>query len=307
MRISVIIPTIRADTLAAAITSVRQQSFESWELVVVGQGDEQSLRDVVVRAAEGDRRVRYIHLERRGGSIARNAGIAATTGEIIAFTDDDCEADPEWLAVLDEVFDDSDVGLVGGSLIAPPADRRLGVCPEHVAWDVVHRPDADSVAPDGWGLAGANMAVRRSAQQQVGEFDEYLGAGARFAGSEETDYALRLESLGVTMVSTPRSIVRHTHGHRYGIRAIYRLKRNYARGYGALAAKMTLLADPRGSEWMHTMSEAVMRRPTLRGVASLPSSLLRLWHFRRAYRTCRREYTVDPTDDPVTAVLRPRR
>lgn len=287
---------------------MRSQTYQDWELIVVGQGDESVLRTTVESAAAGDGRVSYLHLERRGLSIARNAGFRAGTGEIVALIDDDCEAAPEWLGVLDEYFADETVGFVGGSLVAPPSTRRLASCPETIVGEVVldpAHPGPTSLA--GWTMAaGGNIAIRRSTFDQVGMFDEYLGAGTDFGSSEDSDYGLRLESAGQKLVTTPKSVVHHTHGHRYGLRAVYRHKRNYARGYGALAAKRALLGDTRSVEWRRALVDEMRTRCRPRRLATLPNAVLRYLHFRRAYDQCVRGYVVEPANDPIRAVLRPR-
>src|SRR5262245_20164529 len=114
MRWSVCVPTIRPDTLEASVRSIRDQTISDWELVVVGQGSQEvALRAATERAADGDARVRYVHLDRMGASAARNGGIVESTGQFIAFMDDDCEAEPSWLAELDSRFSDG-VGFVCG-------------------------------------------------------------------------------------------------------------------------------------------------------------------------------------------------
>ena len=160
--------------------------------------------------------------------------------------DDDCEAEESWLATLDKAFGD-DVGLVAGSVIAPPdAARRLAVCPTIEPADVVYDPLRMQQPPEGFGVLGANIAVRRTDAVNVGPFDECMGPGSFFQGGEEHDYVKRLAQLGVRMRSTPSSIVHHTYGVRYGWRAVYSHKRERIRGDGAVAAKGTLLEDPGG-------------------------------------------------------------
>ena len=179
--ISVCIPTIRPTTIEHAVRSIRQQTYCDWELVVVGQGDEVVLRAAVESASASDQRLRYIHSERRGLSIARNLGIRATTGEIVAFMDDDCEAAPDWLAQI--LFHSGpDIGLVGGSLVAPAKRKRaIGHCPHLASANATYDPMSTSTGElPGFGALGANIAVRRVAAEQVGGFDELLGAGAHF-------------------------------------------------------------------------------------------------------------------------------
>ena len=121
MRFSVCITTVRAGVLGHAIRSIAGQTLTDWELIVVGQGpDEAALRAATEEAAPGDPRVRYLHLEAKGRSRALNAGMRASGGEIIANTDDDCEADPHWLEELDaRLRAEPGTGAVGGALVAP--------------------------------------------------------------------------------------------------------------------------------------------------------------------------------------------
>jgi GT2 family glycosyltransferase len=310
MRFSVCIPTVRSTTLEAAVRAVRGQTVDDWELIVIGQGDESVLRSAVDRAANGDARVRYVHLDVRGAARARNAGLGAARGELIAFTDDDCEVQAGWLAALDHYFaSDPDVGMVVGPLVRPPRARRTvpAVCPEFVVpAEVTYRPGRDTEAPPGFGFMSANFAIARDVAARVGRFDEALGAGTEFAAAEDTDFMLRLERMGVTMIVTPKAVVHHTSGFRYGWRAFYRHKRNYARGNGALAAKLSLLGDPRGREWLSgTRSEVGVERLRSRQLDRIPAGLFRYYHYRRAYDQCLRRYagTLGPGDDPTTAVL----
>src|SRR5438105_15951698 len=124
MKFSVCIGSVRATTVGPAIESIRRQTWTDWELIVVGQGPDPALRHVGEEAARADTRVRYVHLERRGVSLARNVAVRQATGDIIAITDDDCEARPDWLATLADCFAaEPDVDVVGGALVAPATHR----------------------------------------------------------------------------------------------------------------------------------------------------------------------------------------
>ncbi len=249
MTISVCIPTVRPTTLGAAIASIRRQTFTDWELIVVGQGADETLESVTRVAAENDSRVRYIHIAQSGLSLARNAGLRAARGEIIAMTDDDCEAHINWLEVIAASFTaQSSVGVVGGALLAPPPTRPgVSMCPSLVPGEVLCDPvRTGRSAPPGFDWWGANFAVRRTVADRVGPFDECLGVGGNFMSGEDVDYKLRLEAAGVQMYSTPRSAVSHTYGRRYGLRDVMRYWHRNEAGMGALAAKLTMMGDPRG-------------------------------------------------------------
>lgn len=184
-----------------------------------------------------------------GLSIARNHGIAEARGEIVAFTDDDCEAPEDWLSAIHDAFKRyPGVGVVVGSLVRPKHEpsRAFSVCPEVVASELLYDPAATGTsAPERWGAAGGNFAFRREVLDAVGPFDELLGAGAPFPATEDTDYLIRVEALGWQMYSTPTLVIHHTYG--YGMdSAVYRLKGNYALGNGALAARLSLSGDRAG-------------------------------------------------------------
>jgi glycosyltransferase involved in cell wall biosynthesis len=308
MRVSVVIPTTRPTTIEPAVRSIQRQTFQDWELIVVGQGDEQLLRKTVLAAGDGDPRVRYVHLDRYGASAARNAGTDAGTGEIIAFIDDDCEADADWLEQLDKRFQPS-IGLVAGTVVPPTKKAKFfAVCPHVTPEEVVFDP-ATTTPPPGFGLLGANMAVLRTAASRIGRWDECLGPGAQFRGGEEHDYARRLMRLGVVMCSTPHSIVHHTYGYRYGIRSIYRHKRERLRGDGALEAKQLMLGNPTGGlvikQCVRRVAIAQLRTAS---ILRLPNSVLRLYHYLTSFRECLRDFVLstDTAADPSTAVLVPR-
>lgn len=95
--VSVITPTYnRPELLSQAIGSVLAQTWRDWEMLIIDDGSETSLRPVV--ASFADRRLRLIELEHRGRSIARNTGLKAACGQYIAFLDDDDLFHPHKLA-----------------------------------------------------------------------------------------------------------------------------------------------------------------------------------------------------------------
>lgn len=309
MRFSVCIPTVRKSTLFKAVRSVVLQTFVDWELIVVGQGDADALGAETRRAAAGDPRVRYVHLDRRGASAARNAGADRSTGEIVVFIDDDCEAREDWLATIDKCFTD-DIGLVGGAVEAPPKDHAFfAVCPSIIPRDTIYVPQgSDAILPPDCWVLSANMAVRRTDFEHVGGFDECLGTGSSFGGGEEHDLVFRLARRRVGIRTTPASVVYHSGGYRYGLRSVYSHRRDRIRGDGALAGKWALLTsngattDVRAKVW----SEA---RGKLGGIKlrQLPMGVFRIFHYLDSYRECLVNYTVcmAPSADPATAMLRP--
>jgi glycosyltransferase involved in cell wall biosynthesis len=300
MKISVCVPISRPDTVAETIQSVLRQSWSDWELIVIGQGEVNDEHTVATRTAvenaSTDERVRYIHRLEKGATRARNTGMQSASGEIIAFIDDDCEAHEDWLATFATRFEkDSEIGLVGGAVIAPPkTGKGLAKCPTVSPAESVYEPHKmEGKPPPGWDWISCNVALRREIADKIGFWDEYLGPGTDFPAADDTDYLLRAEALDIKMATTPQAVVTHTYGYRYNQQLIKHI-RNYNYANGGLAAKLTLMGDPRGESWLQgtrrdrQVSWLWPFRPDkgLRGFIS--------WQiFSKAYSHCLRDYEVD--------------
>jgi len=294
MRFSVSIPTIRPGTIQMAIESIQRQTVQDWELIVVGQGPDKSLAAAVAPFTREDSRIRYIHLDRKGLSYARNVAIAEARGDVMAFTDDDCEADCRWLEVMGEYFDaEPELGFVAGPLLPPPLPGGLfSTCPQVQPADVLVVPGDEPPSTD-FDFAGGNWGIRRNVALRIGPMDEYLGAGTAFAAAEDLDYKIRLTRAKVRMRSVGAMVVNHTYGVRYGLDAVYRHRRGYATGQGALAAKLTLDGDRGGEEWMRMIWNDTFRFVRKASIGRAATGLMRYWYAKRAYDQCLRKFTLD--------------
>jgi GT2 family glycosyltransferase len=186
--------------------------------------------------------VRYIVEPRPGLSAARNAGLAAATGEVLAFTDDDVVVHPAWVGRLQQAFDGSDALAVTG-LVLPAALESQGqlLFELHMggfghdyralAFDQRWFAGMRHLGSPVWRIgAGANMAFRRAAFELVGGFDERLGAGA--AGcSEDSELWYRLLAAGHTCQYEPAAVVYHHH--RSDVESVRRQARAYMDGHVA--------------------------------------------------------------------------
>lgn len=102
-RISVVLATRdRADRLRTAVQSVRSQSYDHWELIVVDDGSVDGTPAVLEAVAADDERIRVLRADGAGAGAARNAGLDAATGGWVAFLDDDNVMAPDWLRAIAE-------------------------------------------------------------------------------------------------------------------------------------------------------------------------------------------------------------
>ena len=299
MKVTVCIPTVRPTTLGYAVHSIIAQTWPDWELLIVGQGADPELERVCQSLRQLDSRIRYLHLERKGISLARNAGLLAASGDIIAFTDDDCEAAPDWLETLVTLFTQHpQVGMIGGALVAPPVSRwKLESCLSLTPAELLYDPASGEQAPPGWGWLGANFAVRKAIVEQVGLFDEWLGVGAsRFAAAEDVDYNMRALAAGVSVLCTPTAVVRHTYGARRGVKQYLRMTRSYARGNAGLDGKLTLAGNPHGaaSAMQHRLRPSIVASLRTGKLYKLPIEIAESLVYSAAYRECLRDFVIGP-------------
>jgi GT2 family glycosyltransferase len=170
-----------------------------------------------------------------GLSRARNRGIQDSRGALIAFTDDDCYAEPDWLRELAFALQFEKIGFCGGQiLLFDPTDA-----PVTISWSntpCTYPPNGFVNAGD---IQGANMAFRREALVRIGLFDPAFGAGADYA-AEDLDALWAASRNGWHGLYWPKAIVHHHHGRKAA--DIESLMRGYMFGRGALVAKTLLRA-----------------------------------------------------------------
>jgi GT2 family glycosyltransferase len=222
--ISVVVCTRdRPAQLETCLNRLQRQEYPRFEVVVV---DNAPATDVVERMVErlaaGPARFRYHAEPRPGLSWARNAGISAADGDIIAFLDDDDEPDQHWLAGIATGFArDGAIGCVAGLILPARLDtaaeelfeqqggHRLGrgFAPETFTRSGPQSP-LFPLPPFG---TGANMAFRRETLAGIGGFDVALGAGTRTFACEDTlAFTLALLS-GYDIAYEPSALMWHHH------------------------------------------------------------------------------------------------
>lgn len=244
MLISLVICTRnRLSSLRVCLEHIqRLQSPGEWELVVVDNGSNDGTAELLKAFAErASLRVTLVYEPKSGLGGARNTGIAKATGEIIAFTDDDCYVAPDFLIRICEVFRDERIGFMGGRIVLyDDTDAPVTIRPENHHYFIEPR----SFIKPGQ-LHGANMAARRSLLFELGGFDPEFGAGSRFRACEETDLQARASQIGAIGIYDPRPMVWHHHGRKSG-KTLNKAMRGYDYARGAYYAKFILNSQTRG-------------------------------------------------------------
>src|SRR5205085_10184984 len=110
-------------TLDQCLRSLLDLDYPDYEVIVVDDGSADDTPAILARFPG----VRAVRQPNRGLSVARNVGLREATGEVVAYTDSDCFADPDWLAHLVYQLQQSGAAAVGGPNLTPN-DGRLASC-----------------------------------------------------------------------------------------------------------------------------------------------------------------------------------
>jgi glycosyltransferase involved in cell wall biosynthesis len=238
--VSVIVCTRdRPEQLRHCIAAISDCEPRPGEIIVVDNSSTPGSLDIALKNFPS---VRIVHESRPGLSFARNTGLAAATGTIIAFTDDDVTVTPNWIKALAVSFSNQNVGAVTGPVLPGclQSDAEfafefdiggLASSFEPRSFDKSFLDTGILKAPHVWEIgAGANFSIRKAVLDDIGPFDERLGAGA--AGcSEDSEFLYRLLQADWICHYRPEVVVRHNH--RGDVNALRSQMRAYMRGHVA--------------------------------------------------------------------------
>jgi glycosyltransferase involved in cell wall biosynthesis len=223
-RVSVVVCAYNAErTMEACLASLEKLNYPDYEVIVVNDGS----TDRTLAISEGFPYCRIIDQENKGLSAARNVGAAAATGEIVAYTDSDCVADPDWLNYLVGAMVTKDLVACGGPNFSPTETELV---PEAVAVSPgapCHVLLDDEIAEH---IAGCNMAFRRDLLLGIGGFDPIF----RAAG-DDVDICWRLQDAGYTIGYSAAGFVWHFR--RNTVQAYIGQQKGYGKAEALLYAK----------------------------------------------------------------------
>lgn len=243
-KLSVILPTFnRADSLKRALAALMRQSAApaTYEVIVVDNNSTDGTAGVA--ALFDDRRVQLVREPRQGLSFARNTGLAAALAPIVAFTDDDVEVAPDWVATIVTTLERHPrVDGTGGRVLpAWQSGRPRWITRAH--WAPLALQDHgdsrrvfDRLTPIG--LIGANVAFRREVFDRIGTFSPSVQRVKDGIGStEDHELLARLYDAGGRMLYQPKMLVM---ARVPGDRCDRRYHRRWHEGHGRFHALMRL-------------------------------------------------------------------
>ena len=235
----------------------------SWEIVLVDNGSTDNTPSLLAefQHSMGNRKpVRVVSEPEPGLARARNRGAAATNAEILAFTDDDCYPNQDFLDAIVAQFEAHAIAYLGGRvLLHDPRDLRITILERNRPAEFPPRSFIEAGT-----IHGANFAVRRKAFMATGGFNEHLGAGTPFQSGEDTELVARLSWDGQPGRYDPGPVVSHHHRRRDPA-AQKRLMRGYDRGRGAYMLLFCLRRDSRrlyARRWLSVLGDGAVGRFT---------------------------------------------
>jgi glycosyltransferase involved in cell wall biosynthesis len=211
MDISVVIPVFNAEkTIEACLASLYGQSNKPLEIIIVDNGSTDGTKNIVLDVIHRHREVLptyYLFEVRKGPSFARNCGASEAKGEIMAFMDADCIADPSWLLCLSDSFQDREVGAVAGSIIG--YNKKTAIDKFHALFTMRALPSSQLFQEFkliSGGFPTANFSIRNALFRSLGGFDEAIPIYA-----EDYDLCARIYESGAHIYFNKEAMVFHQH------------------------------------------------------------------------------------------------
>ena len=227
----------RAEQLMTALIALNKIEYNGkYEIILVDNASTDKTKAVIENfIEENSAPFKYVYEEETGLSKARNTGLSHATGELVAFTDDDCYPQKDFFETISNCFIDETIMFAGGRvLLFDETDRRI---------TIQEKNNYEELKPFSFiasGLIhGANISFRRDKVIDLKGFDERLGAGTKFKSGEDTDILRRFSALGYKGLYDPTIVVYHHHG-RKTIEEEESLMKGYDRGIGSCMLKHIL-------------------------------------------------------------------
>ena len=220
--VSVIVCTRNgAATLRACLESLQKLRYPNYEVLVIDDGSTDEVPAIIKSFPQW----RGLRQEPSGLSVARNFGMQEASGVILAYTDDDCVAHPDWLTHLVRAFMSDETAVAVGGPNIPPAPRNgveavVAAAPGAPAQVMLNDHEAEH-------LPGCNLAIRKDSLERIGGFNPVFTTAG-----DDVDVCWRLRDAGGKLLFAPGAMV--WHHRRRTARAYLRQQRGYGRAEALL-------------------------------------------------------------------------
>lgn len=208
--ISILIATRnRPKQIRACIDSIFQNDFTDFEIILIDQSSRSNnyLRDLKHKS----RMLTYIRMNKKGKSKALNYALKLAKGEILAFTDDDCIVDANWLKTIHKTYKSYPriSGVFGNTYPYEEKKHPNKICPATFKSTKVQLCNSPHIVHYHCLGQGNNMSLKKKNVLAVGGFPEWLGVGTLTQAGEESEVIYKLLKEEYTLMTNPNMVVFH--------------------------------------------------------------------------------------------------
>ncbi|MBD2099523.1 glycosyltransferase family 2 protein [Leptolyngbya sp. FACHB-261] len=220
--VSVIVPVYNGEySLPTLLAALQAQTYPNLEILIVDNNS----TDGTAALLQAQASVRYLREERPGSYAARNAALQVAQGEVLAFTDDDCVPEPNWVFEGVQSLSSDEFQLAGGAI-----QFRFSEQPRLAEWldSCQFLNQAEYV---NWGrfAVTANLFVHRRVFEQIGPFSETL------ISSGDSEFCRRAHAHGFQITYAEKALI--SHPTRKNLKALFRKSWRIGYGNGQLSAQ----------------------------------------------------------------------
>ncbi len=235
IRYSFVIATYGEENyLKTLLESLKTQSCQDYEIIVVDQNEHER----VLHLCNNYENIKYIHSSNRGLSLARNIGIKISRGEYLVFLDDDAVLPYNFLENANNVVQEfPGMSIFSGIILTFEKNKPFSRYMNFISEEITYRNYSKFLS--------TTMVIRHQVFDKLNGFDEEMGVGARWGGSEETELLLRALEAGFRAYYTESLIAYHPELNFSKMTWIQAIRKGYSYGLGRGALFKKLINSPK--------------------------------------------------------------